>query len=144
MNAAIAEQSFENGDRLIPADAGGWRDAGPGIQVRVLRTCQVTGTWVALYKVAAGTYAAPHIHYGAAESYVISGKMEVRGGVEKGGMTVAAGDYSYEANGARHDATFFPEDTLLYYTNFGPIVYLDDQGEVDFIMDFNMMRKIGQ
>ncbi len=136
--ATLAEKEPTIGDKLIPANAGGWRDAGPGIQVRVLRTCQVTGTWVALYKVEAGTTAPPHVHYGAAESYVVSGRMEVSG------MTVAAGDYSYEANGARHEATYFPEDTLLYYTNFGPIVYLDDAGKVDYIMDFNMMRQLAE
>ena len=134
--ATLVQKEPVIGDKHIPADAGGWCDAGPGIEVRVLRTCQVTGTWVALYKVAAGTTAPPHIHYGAAESYVVSGRMEVSG------MTVAAGDYSYEANGARHDATYFPEDTLLYYTNFGPIVYLDEAGKVDYIMDFNMMWQL--
>lgn len=134
--ATVAEMVPIIGDRLISADAGGWRNAGSGIQVRVLRTCQVTGTWVALYKVEAGTTAPPHIHYGAAESYVVSGRMQVAG------MTVGPGDYSYEANGARHDATYFPEDTLLYYTNFGPIAYLDDAGKVDYIMDFNMMWQL--
>ena len=66
----------------MKADAGGWCRAAPGIQVRVLRTCQATGHFVALYKVEAGTTAAPHVHYGSAESYLISGKMEVRGGAE--------------------------------------------------------------
>jgi acetylacetone-cleaving enzyme len=56
---------------------------------------------------------------GAGEYYVISGKMEVRGGVENGGITAITGDYGYEPNGVIHDMTNFPEDTILYFTNFG-------------------------
>jgi len=67
---AVLEKDVGLGDRIIPVSAGGWRDAAPGIQIRVLRTCRATGAWVALYKVAAGTTAAPHIHYGAADSRV--------------------------------------------------------------------------
>jgi len=57
---------------------------------------------------------------------VFSGKMEVRGGVENGGITAITGDYGYEPNGVIHDMTNFPEDTILYFTNFGPIRYVDD------------------
>src|SRR6516162_1657489 len=65
-----------------------------------------------------------HEHLGAGEYYVISGKMEVRGGVENGGITAITGDYGYEPNGVIHDMTNFPEDTVLYFTNFGPIRYI--------------------
>ena len=40
--------------------------------------------------------------------------MEVRGGVENGGITAITGDYGYEPNGVIHDMTNFPEDTLCW------------------------------
>ena len=145
MNALPMEKSgFEAGDIHMKADAGGWCRAAPGIQVRVLRTCQATGHFVALYKVEAGTSAAPHVHYGSAESYLISGKMEVRGGAENGGKTVLPGDYGFEPNGARHDATYFPEDSLLFYIAHGPAMYFDEQGNFSFMMDFAMMKKLSE
>ena len=52
--------------------------------------------------------------------------MEVRGGVENGGITAISEDYGYEPNGVIHDTTNFPEDTILYFTNLGPIRYIDD------------------
>lgn len=145
MNALVMEKSgFEAGDIHMKADAGGWCRAAPGIQVRVLRTCQATGHFVALYKVEAGTTAAAHVHYGSAESYLVSGKMEVRGGAENGGKTVLPGDYGFEANGARHDATYFPEDSLLFYIAHGPAMYFDEQGKFSFMMDFAMMKKLSE
>jgi quercetin dioxygenase-like cupin family protein len=138
----IDKSGYEVDDLHIRADAGGWVSPTPGIEARVLRTCQATGTFVVLYKVKAGTTAQRHVHYGSAESYLISGKMEVRGGAENGGKTVLPGDYGFEANGARHDATYFPEDTLLFYINHGPIAYLDENGKVDYLLDFDAMRKL--
>jgi hypothetical protein len=140
----IEKSGFEGDDLHIKADAGGWCRAAPGIQVRVLRTSQATGHFVALYKVEAGTTAAPHVHYGSAESYLVSGRMEVRGGAENGGKTVLPGDYGFEANGARHDATYFPEDSLLFYIAHGPTMYFDEAGNYAFMMDFAMMKKLSE
>jgi quercetin dioxygenase-like cupin family protein len=74
---------------------------------------------VRLLNCAKGSSIPRYEHLGAGEYYVISGKMEVRGGVENGGITAIAGDYGYEPNGVIHDMTNFPEDTILYFTNFG-------------------------
>jgi hypothetical protein len=145
MNALTIEKSgFEVGDIHLRADAGGWCRVAPGIQVRVLRTCQATGHFIALYKVEAGTTAARHVHYASAESYLISGKMEVRGGAENGGKTVLPGDYGFEANGARHDATYFPEDSLLFYISHGPTMYFDEAGNYSHMVDFAAMRRLAE
>src|SRR5262252_8270769 len=62
-----------------------------------------TGHWTVLLKCAKGSGIPRHEHLGAGEYYVISGKMEVRGGVENGGITAITGDYGYEPNGVIHD-----------------------------------------
>lgn len=129
------------GDRFDSAADCRWLPAGPGIEMRVLRTSQETGTWIVIFKIAAGTTAQAHLHHGAAEYYMLSGKMELRGGVGNGGITAVAGDYGYEANGALHGATYFPEDTMMYFANYGPVAYLDDRGEVEAFMDWRAIRE---
>jgi len=47
------------------------------------------------------------------------------GGVEKGGITAYPGDYGYEPNGVIHDHTEFPEQSVLYFTNNGPIRFIE-------------------
>lgn len=141
---AVTEQSA-GGVQInnIAEDTPDWRDIAPGIRVRVLRTCQATGTWAVLYKVDAGTSASSHVHFGSADSYVISGKMETLGGVEKGGKTLVGGDYAFEPNSnRRHSATYFAEDTLLLYIHQGPLMYVDDDGNCKAIADFNAMRQL--
>lgn len=131
------------------SDIGGpsedWRELGPGLEARVLRTCSVTGTWAVLYKVAGGTSASAHVHYGSADSYVISGCMETGGGEANGGRTVRAGSYSFEPNSnRRHEATYFAEDTLLIYIHHGPIMYVDDDGGFKHLLDWQGVRAIAE
>jgi hypothetical protein len=73
---------------------------------------------------------------------MISGKMEIRGGVEKGGITAYAGDYGYEPNGVIHDHTEFPEQSVLYFTNNGPIKFIDDNNNTVFVLDWQVLRSM--
>jgi hypothetical protein len=75
---------------------------------------------------------------------VVAGKMEVRGGVENGGITAIAGDYGYEPNGVIHDMTNFPEETVLYFTNFGPIRYIDDDDNTVGFLDWQGVLRAAQ
>ena len=99
---------------------------------------------VRLLNCAKGSSIPRHEHLGAGEYYVISGKMEVRGGVENGGITAIAGDYGYEPNGVIHDMTNFPEDTILYFTNFGPIRYIDDDNNTVGFLDWQGVLKAAE
>jgi anti-sigma factor ChrR (cupin superfamily) len=122
----------------IGGESDDWRDLAPGIQIRVLRTTQATGVWAVLYKVAAGTTAAPHQHFGSSDSYVIKGKM-----IGTAGRTLQAGDYVYEPNSDRvHKATYFEEDTLYLYIHQGPFMHLDEAGKMIGVTDWNAMRKL--
>ena len=73
---------------------------------------------------------------------MISGKMEVRGGVEAGGITAVAGDYGYEPTGMIHDFTNFVEDTVFLFTNHGAIQFTDDHDNTVAILDWQAMLAI--
>lgn len=119
-----------------------WLPFSPGIDFKVLRTSQETGHWTVLFKCAVGSAFARHEHLGAGEYLLLSGKMEIRGGVEKGGITAYPGDYGYEPNSVIHDSTCFPEESVLYFTNFGPIRFMDDEDKTVFVLDWAGVRNM--
>jgi gentisate 1,2-dioxygenase len=135
----MTKEVTENGGIHIHDIAGesdDWRDLAPGIQMRVLRTEQATGTWAVLYKVKAGTTASSHMHFGSSDSFVIKGKMV-------GGRTLVAGDYVFEPNSNRvHEAAYFEEDTLYLYIHKGPLMYLDEKGNHKAMSDWFAIQQI--
>lgn len=141
-NLSIDERGAHVKD--ITGESADWRDLAPGIQMRVLWTCQATGTWAVLYKVKAGTKASAHKHFGSSHSYVIQGKMTTGGGAENGGKTLSTGDFVFEPNVQRvHEATYFEEDSLHLYIHTGPLMYLDEAGNTTAIVDWKAMRDFG-
>jgi hypothetical protein len=132
------------GDIYVDTAAEPWINFSPGIDFKLLRTSQETGAWTALFKCAAGSSFARHEHLAAGEYLMLSGKMEIRGGAERGGVTAKAGDYGYEANGMWHDDTCFPEETVLYFTNFGAIRFVDDEDNTLAVVDYKMLREIAE
>jgi len=140
----ISYEAGEGGIHIpdIAGNSDDWHQMAQGIQIRVLRTCQATGTWAVLYKVAAGTTASPHVHYGSADSLVLKGKMQAASGVDGGRKTLKAGDYAFEPNtNRRHEATYFVEDTLLLYIHTGALMYLDDEGNYSTMTDVNAIEE---
>lgn len=112
----------------------------PGTHFKVLRTSGETGAWTVLFKNARGSSVPRHEHLGAGEYLILSGKAEVRGGVENGGITAYAGDYGYEPSGVIHDHTYFPEDTIYFFTNHGPIKFIDDDDNILAVIDWRAVR----
>jgi anti-sigma factor ChrR (cupin superfamily) len=130
------------GDIYIDTKARPWLSFSPGIDFKELRTSQETGAWSVLFKCAGGSSFARHEHLAAGEYLMVSGKMELRGGTERGGVTARSGDYGYEANGTFHDETNFPEESILYFTNFGPIRFVDDEDKTVFVLDYKALREV--
>lgn len=131
-------------DKYLSAKDMPWLEFGGNIDFKLLRTSQETGTWSVLFRCAAGSSFRPHRHLGGGEYLMLKGKMEVRGGVAKGGITASAGDYGYEPNGVLHDETYFPEDTELYFTNNGAIQFLTDDLKPDFVLDYAMLEDLSR
>jgi hypothetical protein len=131
-------------DTYIHASQQPWLPFSDGIDFKLLRASQETGTWTVLIRARKGAAIARHEHLGAGEYYMVSGKMEVRGGVENGGITAYGGDYGYEPNGMIHDSTNFPEESVLYFTNYGPIRFIDDNNQTVHVQDWQGILKAAE
>jgi acetylacetone-cleaving enzyme len=101
-----------------------------GITWKLLHVSPEAGTWTAIFECPAGSSFHPHVHTGPGEYLLYKGRMEVRGGDEDGGTTARAPAYGFEPSGARHERTFFPEDSAFYMTFSGPIAFLSPEGTV--------------
>ncbi len=54
--------------------------------------------------------------------------------------TARAGDYGYEPLGVYHENTSFIEDTELFFTNYGPIAFLNEDKSVKFLLDWKFSQ----
>jgi hypothetical protein len=129
-------------DVYVAAEQLPWVEFSPGIAFRLLRVSAETGDWTVIFRCDAGSSFAPHRHLGPGEYLMLAGKMEVRGGAAAGGVTAHAGDYGYEPSGVVHDSTCFTEATRFYFTNRGPIAFIDDAGRVTDVLDWRLLLQI--
>lgn len=113
-----------------------WIPIVAGIDYRLLFTSRETGRWTVLFRCQPGSFFPRHKHYGAGEYFVVKGRMEYRMGVAD------AGTYGYEPLGATHELTTFPEYTELLFTNFGPVVFLNEDESVISILDNSLLEKL--
>ncbi len=145
MSSDKTQRDLMNNERFkniyVHASQEPWLPFYPGIGFKLLRASQETGHWTVLLNCSKGSTIPRHEHMGAGEYYIVSGKMEVRDGVENGGITAMTGDYGYEPNGVIHDLTNFPEETVLYFTNFGPIRYIDEDDNTVGFLDWQGVLK---
>ena len=131
-------------DLHVTASQLPWRAFFPGVDFKLLRTSAETGTFTLLLRTVAGASLPRHRHLGAGEYYMVSGRMLVRGGKERGGITAVAGDYGYEPLSVIHDSTEFPEVSVLMFTNHGPIQFLDDNDNTTAILDVQQIEVMSQ
>jgi hypothetical protein len=129
-------------DLFVAADGSPWLPLAHGISLRVLRISPETGHTTVLFRIPGGTRYPRHKHLGGSEYYVVSGRMDLRGGAQNGGVSATAGDYGYEANGAIHEETYFPEDTELFFVRYGPSAMIDDDGNIISLLDWQALSKI--
>ena len=119
--------------RYVQMDDTDWVDFPPALCVgpirwKLLNVAPEMGAWTAIFDCPAETSFNPHIHIGPGEYFLTKGKMEVRGGSGEGGSTAIAPGYGYEPCNARHDKTYFPEDSEFYMTFLGPLNFIDEAG----------------
>jgi len=119
----------------LPAEMK-WATLAEGIEFTLLYSSAETGRWTVLFRAQPGSFFAAHRHFGAGEYYVIKGRMSYRMG------EAPAGTYGYEPLDAIHEHTFFPEYTELLFTNYGPVAFLDEQGEVSSILDHKVLEDL--
>ena len=118
-----------------------WIPLGEGLEgnaVKILRVSEETGMYSMLIKAKAGTINQAHTHSGAADFYILEGRLEYRLGEAK------AGDWMYEPAGAEHEATTATEDTLYLANVYGPIIFYKDDGSVDFVQDWRTIKALAE
>jgi quercetin dioxygenase-like cupin family protein len=101
----------------------------------VLTATAASAAW-ALFRAARGTTNPPHVHLGPADFYVLSGVLEYRGGVAR------AGDWIYEPNGAVHEATHHPEETVYLANVHGAIAFTGADGQIVGLSDWRAMQAL--
>jgi anti-sigma factor ChrR (cupin superfamily) len=131
-------------DEYVSSNGMTWAPFVPGISLKLLRVCPENGTWTVLLKADAGASFPRHRHLAAGEYFMLSGKMEVRGGVEKGGITALPGDYGWEPVSIVHDYTYFPEPTEFLFTNHGAVVFIDDEDRPTNVLDWEVIQSVVQ
>ena len=130
MSAAVPQEVLQDVGQLR------WIRMNSGIDFRLLFTSGETGRWTVLFRCQPGSFIPRHRHYGAGEYFVVKGRMEYRMGA------APAGTYGYEPIGVTHDRTEFPEYTELLFTNFGPVVFLNDDDSVASILDHSALSRM--
>ena len=130
MTASVPDEILQDVNQLR------WIPLTNGIEFRLLFASGETGRWTVLFRCQPGSFISRHKHYGAGEYYVIRGRMEYRMGA------APAGSYGYEPIGVIHDRTTFPEYTELLFTNFGPVVFLNEDDSVASILDQAVLKRL--
>lgn len=123
-------------ETLITPEDAKWHNLQEGIDFRLYFASQETGRWTVLLRCQAGSSFGRHRHLAAGEYFVVKGRMEYRMG------EATEGTYGYEPLDAIHDHTHFPEYTELYFTNYGAVVFLDDEDNVTSILDHSILSEI--
>ena len=121
---------------LVRADELAWIEVPGGNALKVMRVSAETGSWTALFRAARGTTNPPHVHLGPADFYVLSGVLEYRGGVAR------AGDWIDEPNGAAHEATHHPEETVYLANVHGAIAFTGADGQLVGLSDWRAMQAL--
>lgn len=145
-NANYAKKALVDGE-YVQIDAVGWQPfpdslSEGGIRWKLLHVSPEVGAWTAMFDCPKGSSFARHIHIGPGEYYLTRGKMEVRGGQEDGGATATAPAYGYEACNARHDKTFFVEDSEFYMTFLGPLQFIQADGTPIVVVSWQQAQEL--
>lgn len=121
-------------DNNYRRDPDSWRPLAPGIAMQILRLSEETGQFTVIIKAEKGSVLPRHRHLAPAEIYILSGS-----GTHPQTGRYRQDDYIYERSGALHDAVVFDEPVELLMVSYGPSAFLDDQDQVRFFMDAQML-----
>jgi anti-sigma factor ChrR (cupin superfamily) len=130
MNGLMAEEIMRDCAQLR------WVSMVEGIDFRLLYASAETGRWTVVFRCQPGSFIPRHKHLGAGEYFVIQGCMSYRMG------TARTGVYGYEPIGVTHDMTSFPEYTELLFTNYGPVLFLNEDDSIKSVLDHELVQRL--
>ena len=113
-----------------------WYLLGEGIEFQLLRYSRVTGEWALFVRMQPGARIIPHHHLSAGEFFVTKGELKYDVG------TAPAGVYGYEAIGEVHKEARTDELTEFLFLGRGPVSYPDEEGNIQFILDWEFLKRI--
>jgi anti-sigma factor ChrR (cupin superfamily) len=108
-----------------------------GTHFKLLHVHEESGGFTMMLKVDAGNEAPVHGHIGAVEVYVVEGEFGYED--DRG----AAGWYSYEPAGVRHEPTS-PKGTVMFAVVHGPLVGYNDDGSLAGVVDGRFMYNMAK
>merc|ERR1719223_2267034 len=98
----------------------------PGCSIKPLRVSPETGSFVVIIKAPKGTVMPTHVHLGAADTFILSGKMTYQNGPMKG--SIGPGTWAYAPAGAKNAGLTAEEDTEYLATFYGPVAFVGSNG----------------
>ncbi len=134
--SAVEHMPGKEGAVLANTNTLPWHQLGDGIEFQLLRYSKITGEWSLFVRMQPGTKLLPHIHLSAGEFFVTKGELKYDAG------SAPAGVYGYESLGEVHNEARADELTEFLFLGRGPVAYPDEQGQVQFILDWEFLKRI--
>jgi hypothetical protein len=133
---------MSSGPLALPVDveAFPWATFFPGIEVKLLRACEVTASYTLLARFAPGTILPKHRHFGEVQAYTLQGSWHYK----EYEWVAKAGSLVYEEPGSTHtlhvpdDAT---EPAVILFVVTGGMALLTDEDDVFMLEDVPAMRE---
>ncbi|WP_207000168.1 2,4'-dihydroxyacetophenone dioxygenase family protein [Trinickia mobilis] len=114
-----------------------WIDWAEGHQIKIARLNPSTGQIVFFIKSRPGAFLPIHFHPGTVIVYTIQGNWTY-----DDGWNAKPGDVAYETAGSTHRPRMLPgEDVIIFAVVEGALVFLDDEGNVTEIENWQSLLK---
>ena len=113
-------------------------DAGDGVELKVVQVDINQGLWVVRNRFAPGVRVQRHKHTGSVFAFTESGAWKY----EEYPEVNRAGSYLFEPAGSIHSLTVLPdntEPTEVWFAIYGANLNLDDQDNVSFVIDAQLI-----
>lgn len=113
-----------------------WLQLGEGLEVQILRLCDVTGDFTLFVRMHPGAKIAPHTHHGTGQFFVTKGELKYDFG------NAPAGTFGFEAQGEVHNEARADEFTEYFFVGTGSSVFTAADGTVESILDWQSLKQL--
>jgi len=122
------------GDLLANINDLEWLDVGGGTRFKVLRLCDITGSWALYVHMAPGARFQAHRPEGTGQFFITKGELIYD--VGKAGP----GTYGFEPTFAVHVDAHCDIETEMLFLGQGAVTYFDKDNNVDYVFNVKMLR----
>ena len=112
-----------------------WVPYGAGAQIRPLMFDLANGDYVSVLRTNAGCGIGRHLHPTPVHGWTIQGCWRYL----EYDFVLRSGDYIYEPPGSVHTYSCEQDDTLAFFFQKGPVIYLDEDDQVTSVEDNRSM-----